>query len=78
MTHPEQRRYRKSLRLPAVLLLFSNRFDKLATAAVLATLAPYVAICASAFAIAETPLMRAVAALGAITTAGILAIYFLP
>jgi amino acid transporter len=61
--------------LSGTLLLFSNHFEELATAAVLMTLAPYIAICASAFVLVKTPIVRAVSVLGAMLTTGILVLY---
>jgi amino acid efflux transporter len=59
----------------AALLLVSNRFASLATAAVLSTLVPYVAICIAAFLGVSAWGVRSVALLGALTTAGILGLY---
>jgi amino acid transporter len=61
----------------AVLLLFSNRFDTLAAASVVANLGPYVAICAAAFVLAKEVSARAVAFGGMILTAAILVLYAL-
>jgi amino acid transporter len=58
------------------MLFFSNHFDELATATVLATLVPYVAICVSALVLVKAPLIRVVALFGAALTAGILVLYF--
>jgi amino acid transporter len=60
----------------ASLLLVSDRFDSLATAAVLTTLVPYVAICVAAYRAAQSRSVRAVSLLGALTTAAILGLYF--
>jgi amino acid transporter len=59
----------------SALLMVSNRFADLATAAVLSTLVPYVAICVAAFMRVGDWSVRAVALLGALTTAGILVLY---
>ena len=58
------------------LLLFSNHFDVLATVTVLSTLIPYVAICVSAVVLIKSPVTRGMALLGALSTAGILVLYF--
>jgi amino acid efflux transporter len=60
----------------AALLLVSNRFDVLATAAVLMTLVPYVAICWAAFVGGTKPITRLVSLSGAILTSAILVLYF--
>jgi amino acid transporter len=65
-----------SCAVPAALLFFSNHFGTLATATVLVTLIPYVAICVSAVVLIKTPLTRGVALLGALLTAAILVLYF--
>jgi len=57
------------------LLLFSNRFADLATVAVLMTLLPYVAICASAFGSTKSSLVRGVSLLGGMLTTLILTLY---
>jgi amino acid transporter len=62
----------------AALLLVSNRFASLATAAVLSTLVPYIAICVAAFVRVRSWGVRAVALLGTLTTAGILVLYLSP
>lgn len=59
----------------ATLLLFSNRFDTLAAASVVANLVPYVAICVAAFVAVTAPAARAVAVVGGILTATILVLY---
>jgi len=61
--------------LSATLLLFSNRFDTLASASVVANLVPYVAICVVAFAAVKARAARAIAAVGAVLTTAILALY---
>ena len=65
-----------SCTVSSALLFFSNHFDVLATATVLATLVPYVAICVSAVVLIRTPVTRAIALFGALSTAGILVLYF--
>jgi len=65
-----------SCTVPGALLFFSNHFEVLATATVLATLIPYVAICVSAVVLIKTPVTRAIALFGALLTAGILVLYF--
>jgi amino acid transporter len=63
--------------LSAALLFFSNRFDTLASASVVANLVPYVAICVVAFLMVKERATRAVALAGAILTAAILGLYLL-
>jgi amino acid transporter len=60
-----------------ILLLFSNRFDTLAAASVITNLVPYVAICMTAFVLVKAPIARVIAAVGAVLTAAILALYLL-
>jgi amino acid transporter len=60
----------------AGMLLWSNRFDALAAAAVVTTLVPYVAICRAAAQRAQTKTVRVVAWTGALVTAAVLALYF--
>jgi len=56
----------------ASLLLFSNHFAELATVSVLATLLPYVFICASTLKLFESSGIRAVAVIGLFSTLAIL------
>lgn len=63
--------------LSAALLLFSNRFDTLAAASVVANLVPYVAMCMVAYRLAKDAQGRVVAAAGVILTAAILVLYLL-
>lgn len=60
----------------AGMLLWSNRFDVLAAAAVVTTLAPYVAICRAAAHRAQTTTVRVVAWIGAFVTLAVLVLYF--
>ena len=64
--------------LATLLLLVSDRFDALAAASVVATLLPYVGICVAAGRHARTGFARAVAWGGALVTAAILVLYFVP
>ncbi len=57
----------------ASLLLFSNQFEDLATISVLATLLPYIFICAAAVRLFEDPKIRTVASVGFVSTLAILA-----
>jgi amino acid transporter len=59
----------------ASMLLVSDRFASLATAAVLATLVPYVALCVAALRVAERRVAQLAALAGALSTAGILLLY---
>ena len=56
----------------ASLLLFSNHFAELATVSVIATLMPYIFICLSTLKLFESPKIRAVAAVGLVSTLAIL------
>lgn len=58
------------------LLLFSNHFDQLATISVITTLIPYVFFCLASWILVMDIKSRLVAAIGAISTASILIIYF--
>jgi amino acid transporter len=58
------------------LLLFSNHFDQLATISVITTLIPYVFFCLASLILVIDIKSRLVAAIGAISTASILIIYF--
>jgi amino acid transporter len=59
------------------LLLFSNHFDQLATISVITTLIPYVFFCLASWVIMTDVKSRLVSAIGAISTASILIIYFI-
>jgi amino acid transporter len=61
----------------ASLLLFSNHFAELATISVIATLLPYVFICACAIKLFDKPKIRIVAAVGLVSTFAILVTSFL-
>ncbi|MDP2841089.1 MAG: amino acid permease, partial [Candidatus Methanoperedens sp.] len=61
----------------ASLLLFSNHFAKLATISVIATLLPYIFICACAMKLFDKPKIRIVAAVGLVSTFAILVTSFL-
>jgi amino acid transporter len=61
----------------SALLLASDRFDALATGAVLCTLVPYLALCWAALRSARSPAVRAVCLLGAATTSAILVLSLL-
>ncbi len=63
--------------LSAMLLLFSNRFDELASISVITTLLPYLFICMATYKIFEARNIRLVAFAGAVTTAGILVVSFM-
>ncbi len=63
--------------LSSMLLLFSNRFDELASISVVTTLLPYIFICMATYKLFEARNIRLVAFAGAATTAGILVISFL-
>jgi L-asparagine transporter-like permease len=58
--------------VPAVLLLFSNRFATLAAVSVITTLLPYLGICIAAAVLLRSGKARAAAALGGATTVLIL------
>ncbi len=61
----------------ASLLLFSNHFAQLATISVIATLLPYIFICACAIKLFDKPKIRIVAAVGLVSTFAILVTSFL-
>jgi len=61
----------------ALLLFFSNRFEALATVSVITTLVPYIFFCIAAWLLAAERKARLFAAIGMISTAAILAVYFL-
>ena len=63
--------------ISAVLLLFSNHFAQLATISVITTLIPYIFFCLSSWVLVTDTKSRLVSAVGAITTAAILIIYFI-
>jgi amino acid transporter len=60
---------------PAALLAWTDRFDALATAAVLLTLPAYVAICVAALRSSSSSVSRAIGVAGALSTVAILAGY---
>ena len=62
--------------ISAVLLLFSNHFTQLATISVITTLIPYIFFCLSSWVLVTDTKSRLVSAVGAISTAAILIIYF--
>jgi len=61
----------------AILLLFSNHFDQLATISVITTLIPYIFFCLASWVLVTDTRARLVSAAGAISTSAILAIYFI-
>ncbi len=61
----------------ASLLLFSNHFAELATISVIATLLPYIFICACAMKLFDKPKIRIVAVVGLVSTFAILVTSFL-
>jgi amino acid transporter len=63
--------------ISAVLLLFSNHFTQLATISVITTLIPYIFFCLSSWVLVTDTKSRLVSAVGAISTAAILIIYFI-
>ena len=63
--------------ISAVLLLFSNHFAQLATISVITTLIPYIFFCLSSWVLVTDTKSRLISAVGAITTAAILIIYFI-
>jgi amino acid transporter len=63
--------------ISAVLLLFSNHFDQLATISVITTLIPYIFFCLSSWVLVTDTKSRLVSAIGASSTAAILIIYFI-
>jgi amino acid transporter len=62
--------------ISAVLLLFSNHFAQLATISVITTLIPYIFFCLSSWLLVTDTKSRLISAVGAISTAAILIIYF--
>lgn len=64
--------------LSSILLLFSNHFNELASISVITTLLPYLFICMATYKIFEARKIRLVACAGALTTAAILVISFMP
>jgi amino acid transporter len=62
--------------ISAVLLLFSNHFTQLATISVITTLIPYIFFCLSSWVLVTDTKSRLVSAVGAVSTAAILIIYF--
>jgi amino acid transporter len=62
-----------SAAIGASLLLFTNHFAELATISVLATLLPYIFICAATLKLFENPKIRTVASVGLVSTLAILA-----
>ena len=63
--------------ISAALLLISNHFDQLATISVITTLIPYFFFCISAWILVPGTKMRVISAVGALSTAAILVIYFI-
>jgi amino acid transporter len=63
--------------MSAILLLFSNHFDQLATISVITTLIPYIFFCLASWVLVTDIKARLVSAAGAISTAAILVIYFI-
>jgi amino acid transporter len=63
--------------ISAVLLLFSNHFAQLATISVITTLIPYIFFCLSSWVLVTDIKSRLISAVGAISTAVILIIYFI-
>ncbi len=63
--------------LSSMLLLFSNRFDELASISVVTTLLPYIFICIATYKLFKARNIRMVAFTGAVTTAAILVISFI-
>jgi amino acid transporter len=60
-----------------LLLLFSNRFDALATISVITTLVPYIFFCIAAWILVAETKVRVIAAIGIFSTAAIVIIYFI-
>ena len=60
-----------------LLLLFSNRFEALATISVITNLIPYIFFCIAAWILVAETKVRLIAATGIISTAAILIIYFI-
>jgi amino acid transporter len=63
--------------ISAILLLFSNHFDQLATISVITTLIPYIFFCLASWVLVTDTRARIISAAGAISTAAILGIYFI-
>jgi amino acid transporter len=63
--------------ISAALLLFSNHFAQLATISVITTLIPYIFFCLASWVLVTDTKARLVSAIGAISTAAILIIYFI-
>jgi amino acid transporter len=63
--------------ISAVLLLFSNHFAQLATISVITTLIPYIFFCLSSWVLVTDTKSRLVSAVGAISTAAIMIMYFI-
>jgi len=63
--------------MSAILLLFSNHFDQLATISVITILIPYIFFCLASWVLVTDIKARLVSAAGAISTASILIIYFI-
>ncbi len=63
--------------LSSMLLLFSNRFEELASISVVTTLLPYLFICMATYKIFHERKIRLIACVGAATTAAILVISFI-
>ena len=63
--------------LSSLLLLFSNRFDELASISVVTTLLPYIFVCVATYKLFKEKNIRMVACGGALTTAAILVISFI-
>jgi amino acid transporter len=60
-----------------LLLLFSNRFEALATISVITNLVPYIFFCLAAWILVAETKVRVIAATGILSTAAILVIYFI-
>jgi amino acid transporter len=60
-----------------LLLLFSNRFEALATISVITNLVPYIFFCTAAWILVAETKVRIIAATGILSTAAILVIYFI-
>jgi len=61
----------------AVLLLFSNQFEALATISVITTLIPYIFFCCASWILVTDVKSRLISSVGALSTAAILVIYFI-
>lgn len=59
-----------------LLLFFSNNFGTLATVSVVTTLVPYIFFCIAAWVLVAERMVRLIAAVGAVSTAAILVLYF--